>query len=137
MSEIEIGPDQIQIDAEIVAKALKLTPQDLRDRMRDGTVTSSLEQGEGDDAGRVRLTFFSATRRARITADGSGTILSCSGADFRRPFDFLETPPPPGAAPDAQEHNKLDKMLDAALNQTFPASDPIALSFDRTKVRES
>ena len=74
MTQIEIGPEQIQIDADIVAKALKMEPQDLLGRMREGTVTSQFERGEGADAGRVRLTFFSATRRARITADTAGAI---------------------------------------------------------------
>lgn len=84
MSEIEIGPDMVQIDAEIVAEALKLDPQDLRERMRDGTVTSRYEVGQGEDEGRVRLTFFSDTRRARITADDTGKVLTCSAVDYKR-----------------------------------------------------
>lgn len=84
MSDIEIGPDLVQIDAEIVAQALNLDPQDLRDRMRDGTVTSRYEVGDGEDAGRVRLTFFSDTRRARITADSTGKVLTCSAVDYKR-----------------------------------------------------
>jgi hypothetical protein len=83
--KIEIAPGLVQIDAEIVAKALGLTPEDLRQQMRDGTVTSRFEQGEGEDAGRVRLTFQSATRRARFTADSSGAILSATSIDAARP----------------------------------------------------
>ena len=128
---IEIGPDQIQVNAEIVAKALKLTPQELQARMREGTVTSTFERGEGEDAGRIRLTFFSATRRARITADTAGTVLSCSGADYSRPFMISTPVPEPGVELAAPDRSKLETMLDAALNQTFPASDPIALAFDR------
>lgn len=119
MPEIEIGPDQIRIDAEIVAKALRLTPQDLQHRLREGTVTSRFEQGEGTDAGRLRLTFYSDIRRARIIADTSGVVLSCTAADFGRQ---------PASAP--AEHDRLDALLDAALEATFPASDPIAVSFD-------
>ncbi|MCF3594179.1 DUF6522 family protein [Rhodobacteraceae bacterium LMO-12] len=129
MPAIEIGTDQIQIDAEIVAKALKLAPQDLQARMRQGTVTSRFERGEGDDAGRVRLTFFSDTRRARITADTTGMVLTCTGADFSRSSRPTASPKAatPTVSPDRQ---KLDAMLDDALNDTFPASDPVALSFD-------
>ena len=84
MTTIEIAPDLIQVDADIVAKALKITPHDLQQRLREGTVTSRYETGEGADAGRVRLTFYSDSRRARITADASGAVLFCSAADYRR-----------------------------------------------------
>ncbi|WP_138933531.1 DUF6522 family protein [Roseovarius arcticus] len=124
MTQIEIGPDQIQIDADIVAKALKIEPQDLLGRMREGTVTSQFERGEGMDAGRVRLTFFSATRRARITADAASAILSCTAADYSR------SRAPMSATAAGSNHDRLDAMLDAALQETFPASDPIAISFD-------
>ena len=88
MAQIDIGPDGVQIDAQIVAKALKLTPQALQSGMRDGTVTSLFETGEGADAGRMRLTFYSDTRRARITADTNGAVLSCTAVDYKRPFSF-------------------------------------------------
>ncbi len=114
MPAIEICPDQIQINAEIVAKALKLAPQDLQARMRDGTVTSSFERGEGDDADRIRLTFFSAHRRARITADTSGTVLSCSAADFSRPFMMADQAPEPGATSAVADRDKLGAMFDGS-----------------------
>lgn len=131
MSAIDIGPDQIEIDAEIVANALKLTPQDLQVRMREGTVTSACERGEGEDDGRYRLTFFSATRRARITANSNGTILSCTSADFsRRPRAV--GPAAIVTSRTSSNRQTLDAMLDDALNETFPASDPVALNFDRS-----
>lgn len=138
MTEIEIGPDLIQVDAEIVAKALKIAPRDLQQRMREGTVTSRYEHGEGADAGRVRLTFYSDSRRARITADTSGAILFCSAVDFDRSPKAASTTPERTAnsdtAPDTAEaaavRARLDALLDAALQETFPASDPIAIGFD-------
>ncbi len=136
MSKIEIGPDQILIDADIVAKALKIEPQELQQRMRDGTVTSRFERGEAEDAGRIRLTFFSGSRRARITADESGAVLSCTAVDYSRgPTPLALTPEAaeekPGKAQPMQHQEHIDALLDAALQDTFPASDPIALSFDR------
>ena len=132
MPQIEIGPDMIQIDAEIVAKALKLPPDELQSCMREGTVTSRFERGEGADAGRMRLTFFSSTRRARITADESGAILSCTAADY------MSTPKADPSAPVAapaqmSRRDRLEALLDEALEGSFPASDPIAISFDRTQ----
>lgn len=88
MTQIDIGPDGVQIDADIVAKALRLTPEALQAGMRDGTVTSQFETGQDEDAGCVRLTFYSANRRARITADMTGAVLSCTAVDYKRPFAF-------------------------------------------------
>jgi hypothetical protein len=122
MSKIEIGPDLVQIDADIVAKALKISPHDLKERMRNGTVTSRFERGEGQDAGRMRLTFFSNKRRARITADTSGTVLACTGVDFARPRMAVQ--------PQNDRRTRMNTLLDDALQGTFPASDPVALGFD-------
>ncbi len=130
MARIDVGPNLIQVDAGIVAKALQLTPQDLSHRMRDGTVTSLYERGEGEDAGRVRLTFFSATRRARITADVSGKVLSCTAVDFSRTPHQVQRSETLSSAEAASSRKRLDALLDAALEGSFPASDPIALSFD-------
>ncbi|WP_322866381.1 DUF6522 family protein [Aquicoccus sp. G2-2] len=128
--KIEIGPDKIQIDAEIVARTLKITPQDLRDRMRDGTITSQFERGEGSDEGRVRLTFYSATHRARIIADTAGTVLSRSVAHYGRPTipaapKDESVPPNNSATP-----HKHDALLDAALPSPVPASDAVAINFN-------
>jgi hypothetical protein len=123
MQKIEIGPDLVQVDAAIVAKALKISPHDLKERMRNGTVTSRFERGEGQDAGRVRLTFFSDRRRVRITADTSGTVLSCTGVDFTRP--------PRAGQPRTDRQSRMNDLLDDALQGTFPASDPVALGFDK------
>lgn len=122
MPKIEIGPDLVQVDADIVAKALKISPHDLKERMRNGTVTSRFERGEGQDTGRVRLTFFSDRRRARITANTSGAVLSCTGVDFARP--------PMAVQPQAARQIRMNALLDDALQGTFPASDPVALGFD-------
>lgn len=120
-TQIEIGPDQVRIDAAIVAHAFQITPDDLQQRLRDGTVTSRFEQGEGADEGRVRLTFYSDTRRVRIVADRAGAVMSCNVAGFGPgPFD----------AAGKVNRKRLDALLDAALDATFPASDPISISPD-------
>ncbi len=69
MTKIEVTDDMIQIDAEILSRAFEVDPQELKAKMRDGTITSRAEQGEAEDAGKIRLTFFSQDRRVRITAD--------------------------------------------------------------------
>ncbi|HRY24320.1 MAG: hypothetical protein H6852_16505 [Geminicoccaceae bacterium] len=82
MTEIEYDDETIQIDAEVLAGALRIDTDELLRRMREGTVTSRLERGEGEDAGRIRLTFFSGSRRVRMVADESGKILTCGAVDY-------------------------------------------------------
>lgn len=82
MTHIAFTGDAIEIDADVLAKAFRIDADALKRGMRDGTITSRFERGEGEDAGKVRLTFFAASRRVRMTVDESGTILTCSAIDF-------------------------------------------------------
>lgn len=152
MAWIEYTDDGVQVDASILAQAFAISAEDLRLGMREGAITSRFEQGEGEDAGKVRLTFFTADRRLRMIADERGSVLACSAMDFRTPL-----PPSPatpsrsygagscdtgsgaedttsadrGAAEesDAARRARLDALLDEALYDTFPASDPVSISF--------
>ena len=81
MAQIEFGADRIEVDADVVARGLKISPDSLKQGMREGSISSRSEHGEGEDAGKLRLTFFSATRRVRITADTEGNILTCIAND--------------------------------------------------------
>lgn len=82
MSMITVADDAIQIDADVLAKAFRIDVDELKKGMRESTITSQFERGEEEDAGRMRLTFFSARRQVRITAEESGRILTCSAVDF-------------------------------------------------------
>ncbi len=84
MTIVSFNGGTVQVDAAVVAKGLKLDPEALRAALHDGTVTSRCEAGEGDDAGRFRLTFFSPTRRMRLIVDATGTVLQRSSADHTR-----------------------------------------------------
>lgn len=82
MTAIAFEGETIDIDATIVAEALNVTPEDLREQMREGRVTSRFERGEGEDHGRYRVTFFSQNRRLRLTIDATGAILHRSTIDL-------------------------------------------------------
>lgn len=114
MIRIEIGDDGTEIDAEAVARAFEVTPDELKRRMREGAITSRSERGAGEDAGRVWLTFRWSERLVRVTADEHGHILDC----------HAET------ANESARSKAQDALLDEALAASFPASDPIAISFD-------
>lgn len=141
MSQIEFGKNGIQVDAALLAKAFRIGTDALRQSMRDGTITSRCERGEGADAGRVRLVFFSSKRRVRITADDSGNVLTCTAVDLVGPPRSGRSEAAAGGAdhetagaasagagPDQATH--IDGLLDLALQGTFPASDPIAIDID-------
>jgi hypothetical protein len=81
-SRIEIGDDGASVDAAIIAEAFGLEPADVPALMRAGEITSLFERGEGEDAGRMRLTFFHASRRFRLVVDETGEILQRSKVDF-------------------------------------------------------
>ena len=140
MSQIKLSRNTIQIDADVLAKVFRISPDELKLGMRDGTITSRSEHGEGEDAGNIRLTFFSAKRRVRIIADEKGNILTCSGVDLLP--RTAGTPPagnPAGKTTTARvdtaaDKARLDGLLDVALEGTFPASDPVAVSFDKVEV---
>ena len=84
MSSVTFAGSMVQVDAQIVADGLRLTPEALRLALQGGTVTSRCEAGVGDDAGRYRVTFFSASRRMRLVVGADGTVLQRSSADYSR-----------------------------------------------------
>ncbi|CAM3121039.1 hypothetical protein SAMN04488021_11441 [Paracoccus aminovorans] len=147
MSQIEFGKNGIQVDAALLAKAFRIGTDALRQSMRDGTITSRCERGEGADAGRVRLVFFSSRRRVRITADDSGNVLTCTAVDLVGPprsgrpeaagdaDHEAAGAASAGAGPDQAAH--IDRLLDPALQGTFPASDPIAIDIDAAPQADS
>jgi hypothetical protein len=81
-SRIEIGEDGVSVDAAILAEAFALEPAEVPALMRAGEITSLFERGEGEDAGRMRLTFFHRSRRFRLVVDEAGEILQRSRVDF-------------------------------------------------------
>lgn len=73
---IEIGPNGVVVPAEILGPLLDVAPADVPNLMRDGEITSRLEAGADEDAGRHRLTFWYGGLRLRLTIDGQGDILT-------------------------------------------------------------
>jgi hypothetical protein len=84
MTDASTRPAQpdVEIPLEWVAHLLGLPPEGAQVALRAGILTSVLEKGEGRDAGRMRLTFFHGTRRARIILDADGRPVQRSAIDF-------------------------------------------------------
>ncbi|MDU9004342.1 DUF6522 family protein [Sedimentitalea todarodis] len=75
MTRVEISQDGFVVDAEVIAKAFKLEPENIQPLMRSGEITSLSETGIGEDAGRARLTFHYGDRTVRLVISQTGTIL--------------------------------------------------------------
>jgi len=58
------------VDAKLVAEKLGLSPDAFWREMRRGIVYGVVERGEGDDAGRTRLTFRYRARSWSVTLEG-------------------------------------------------------------------
>jgi Family of unknown function (DUF6522) len=78
MNQIERDGAGFVIPAALLAKAFMMTEDAVRLAMRDGTLTSRCEAGEGADAGRWRLTFRHGGWACRFTLDATGKILTTS-----------------------------------------------------------
>lgn len=72
---IDMQNGQPTIRASDLADMLGLTPDEVRERMRGSRITSRLETGEGEDAGKMRLSFFHDSSRVRLTCSADGTVL--------------------------------------------------------------
>lgn len=84
MDPITFTDQGINIDAGLVAKGLHIEPETLRIALRDGSVTRTVEKGEGEDAGRYRVTFYAPNRRLRLLFTANGEILQTSSVAYSR-----------------------------------------------------
>lgn len=60
---------------EVVAEGLKVPIETLLPGMKAGLVYQVTEKGEGEDAGRLRVTFRFRSRQCRLIVEESGRIL--------------------------------------------------------------
>lgn len=82
MPKVEIGDGEIEVDAALVAEGLGIEPNLLQDEMREGRITSRLERGVDDDAGRHRLIFFWHGRCLSLVIDDEGRLIHRSVSDI-------------------------------------------------------
>lgn len=75
-------PEDVTVDAAFVAQRMGLAEEELHRAMRQGRVAGTLERGEAEDAGRVRITFRSSDWlwSAVVEPDGRGFELEHASA---------------------------------------------------------
>ncbi|WP_434722830.1 DUF6522 family protein [Mesorhizobium sp. RIZ17] len=80
--QVEIGTDDILVDARLLADLLRLEPTAVHSLLRTKQITSFCERGIGEHVGQYRLTFFYGNRRARLNIDSAGRVTRRSSIDF-------------------------------------------------------
>lgn len=81
--ETEAAPPMAEVEAdgtiifpmEVVAAGLKVPVEALLPGMRAGILYQVTEKGEGEDAGRLRVTFRFRSRQCRLIVEETGRIL--------------------------------------------------------------
>lgn len=76
MTTVEHEAGDIVIDAALLADAFGLSQNQIKARMRAGTITSRCEAGTDEDAGHWRLTFHDGNHACRFIVDEAGSILT-------------------------------------------------------------
>ena len=76
MSEVSKTDSGFVVEAATIARAFKITEEQVREEMRNGLISSRSESGSGEDEGRWRMTFYRADRAFRLVVDEEGEVLS-------------------------------------------------------------
>lgn len=78
LQRVEQNDGSFTVAAEVLATAFALSPADVPRLMREGQITSRLEQGQDADAGTHRLTFYHGAQALRLIIDAEGWIVKRS-----------------------------------------------------------
>ncbi len=75
---IQVSDNDIVVDADLLATCLDLSVASLRKAMSAGDVRTLVENGEGEDLGRMRLTFRYKDRQFSILREPDGQLQETS-----------------------------------------------------------
>ena len=78
IDSIQVSDNDVVVDAELLATCLDLSVASLRKAMSDGDVRTLVENGEGEDLGRMRLTFRYKDRQFSILREPDGQLRETS-----------------------------------------------------------
>ncbi len=76
------APQDIEIDAEVLAEGFGIDPTLVQEELRAGAITSRAYRGIGADEGTWQLVFFYRNARLTVITDRSGRPLRRSLIDF-------------------------------------------------------
>ncbi len=84
MAQVARDGQGFVVDADLLAAMFCISQAEVQEEMRSGAITSTCEAGEGEDAGRWRLTFRRGESACRLTVDDAGTVLQRARFPVRR-----------------------------------------------------
>jgi len=73
--KVDVTGGRITVDAADLAPLLELEPDAFQRHMQAGDIAILSETGQGDDAGRFRVTFRANGWKVRLTCAADGTVL--------------------------------------------------------------
>ncbi|WP_020040111.1 DUF6522 family protein [Salipiger mucosus] len=76
MDEISKTGNGFVVDASVIARAFRITAEQVRDDMHSGRISSRTEIGVDKDEGRWRMTFYRGERAFRLVVDAEGQVLT-------------------------------------------------------------
>lgn len=146
MFKITLPPDRAAPDLDAVAKAFGISIDDFKEGIQIGTISQWIEVGEGNEDNKPHRVFASEKFGMRVDVDERGNVHSANKYGVARAVSRSHRPEHGDAGfsnvtvaetlkvntqgdPDTSRQTRLDTILDEALDQSFPASDPIAISF--------
>ena len=74
--KLDVEDGRVTIDAHDLAPLINCAASEVPGLMRSGEISSVFETGEGEDAGRFRVTFLYQGTKVRFTCTDDGTVLS-------------------------------------------------------------
>lgn len=147
MFRITLPADRAEPDMAAVAKAFGIGIRELEGDIHIGVISRWFEVGEGDEDNKPHQIFASAKLGLRVDVDEHGNVHSsnkyqamgvvsqphraenssgCGSKDFAEEASDSDIQD----NSDSARRARLDALLDEALDESFPASDPIAISFE-------
>ena len=149
MVNIMLADAKTEADMDAIAGGFALSRDDLEHAISVGTISRWFELGEGNSDKEAHMILQSSELGLRVAVDQVGSVISSTPI----PMCKLPANQPPAereiegkiapegfdhvadadADADAAHRAHLDALLDEALQESFPASDPVAISFDTSR----
>ncbi|MEO8244777.1 MAG: hypothetical protein ABI832_21035 [bacterium] len=126
MLKITLPADRFEPDMSAVAMAFGIGVKDLHDHIETDIISRWFEVGTGDADDKPHQIFASFKLGIRVDTDEHGNV--CAVSDYKALAEDVTVDP----VSDRKSH--IDALLDEAINESFPASDPMAISIPRSLI---